>query len=225
MPAPTYPAYFTASGQTSHTVATAVDGYALEYPYGERAREAVAIRQTFRQTRSDYVRPAANAANCPAFPSARFCEDSGFRDVGCGVMEWSRLWAVVPPQVVDYETFAYTFPGFASNLSAYGRVPLSAQITSKLVHDFFLVGPGGTYADAGSITVYFGQTYTYGPYSGEVAAEYLSALSTPTLIAYQALVTTDAAAPASYSIEAHDSILEPWLGNIWRRTRRFVKAR
>lgn len=225
MSTPTYPAFFTATGQSAFTVAVAQGGINLEFPFGERRPDAFIARQRFWQTRADYVRPASNSANLSAYPAARFCDDSGFRDLGFGLHEWLRTWATVPAQIIDYETFAYVYPGYASTLSAYGRVPLPAQVTSKLVMDFFLVGAGGTYADAGVIPVYQGQGYTYGPYSGEVAADYLNATSSPTLTAYKALVTTDAADPTSYSIEAHDSILEPYQGNIWRRTRRLIKAR
>lgn len=225
MSTPTYPLYFTASGQPAFTTATAQGGFIIDYPFGERRPDALVIRQRFMQLRTEYVRPASNATNCSAYPAARFCDDTAFRDVGMGIVEWTRVWATVPGQIIDYETYAYVYPGYASSLAAYGRVPLPSQVTSKLIVDFFLVGSGGTYADAGAIPVYQGQAYSYGPYSGEIAAEYLSSTSSPTITAYKALATTDAADSASYSIEAHDSSLEFYMGNIWRRTRRLIKAR
>lgn len=225
MPSPTYPVFFTGSSGASHTTAVAQGGFVIDYPLGERNRDALMIRQQFQQKRVDYVRPAANLQNCSAYTNAYFCDDTGFRDLGMGLMEWTRVWATIPSQTIDYETFAYTFPGYAASGMTPGRVPISNQVTSKIVLDFYLVGSGGSYTSAADIPVTFGQTYVYGVWSGSVAAEYLNGDSVPTITTYKGWVTTDAATASSYTLEAHDSILEPYVGNIWRRLRRFVKAR
>jgi hypothetical protein len=225
MPAPTYPVYAPGASGTSFADESPQGGFLIDFPFGERKREAMVIRQRFLQLRASYVRPDANALNCSAYPSAYFCNDEGFADVGMGLTLWTRVWATIPEQITDFETYAYTFPGYAASISANGRVPLTKAVTSKLTIDFYLVGPSGSYATADLIPAVFGQTYTFPPYIGSIAAEYLDTTSVPTLATYEGWVTTDAAGASSYSIEAADSVLENYIGNIWRRTRRKVKAR
>ena len=105
-----------------------------------------------------------------------------------------------------------------------------------------LAGDGTTnypIATPDAIPVKFGTRYLYSPlyygsnvtanYQGYVA-EYLSDggfgifATSPNRTTYNGYVTTDAANTNSYSIESQDSTLSLWYGQIWQRTRKFVKA-
>jgi len=105
-----------------------------------------------------------------------------------------------------------------------------------------LAGDGSTnypIASPDAIPVRFGNRFLYSPmyggsptttnYQGYVA-EYLSDggfgifATNPNRTTYMGWVTTDNGNTNSYSIESQDSTLALWYGQIWQRTRKFVKA-
>lgn len=102
-------------------------------------------------------------------------------------------------------------------------------------------GGGYPIATADLIPVKFGTRYLYqvpwgfgnsNATAAQFVAGYLSdggfglIATSPTLTNYKGWVTTDSGNTNtnSYSIEAHDSVQSLWVGSIWLRQRRFVKA-
>ena len=73
--------------------------------------------------------------------------------------------------------------------------------------------------NAGSNSSYIGYTAEYLSDGGG-----LQIASTPSRTTYNGWITTDNANTNSYSIESQDSTLSLWYGQIWQRTRKFVKA-
>lgn len=125
--------------------------------------------------------------------------------------------------------FAWRAQLVQSNTAPYATVPPT------------VAGDGTTnypLSQPDQIPVKFGTRYLYqtpwgygtSTTSGNFIAEYLSdggyglVATDPTLVNYKAFVTADAANTNSYSIEAQDSSLSLWYGNIWERQRKFVKA-
>ena len=218
--------YKTGSGQNAFTVETQITDWKIDFTIGAAEPTARVATAKFMQTRADYSRPVDNASLSLAGTTFYFADDTNFNSPRGPIIEWVRTYFTIPASYNDYDSFAYRYPGYEAQLAvSNGRWPLTYNVTSKLTYDFFLVGTGQAQATPDAIPVYFGLIFTYAEWTGFAPAEYLNSNSVPTKAAYQELVTTDTGTPTSYSIEATDSILERYHGNIWRRTRRFVKAR
>lgn len=200
MSTPTYPAFFTASGQPSFESEAGYLGFVPEYPFGESRPDALLVTQKFWQRRSSYVRPTPNALNCSAYPAARFCDDSGFRDLGMGLVEWTRLWATVPGERQEFETYAYRYPGFFNT-----REPFTIPVISTLTYTYFLIGAGGSYATPALIPV---------PTQFYYLQDYLDIDTTPTLAQY-----------AAYEALTVEISVRRWRGNIYERLVRTIPVR
>jgi hypothetical protein len=155
-----------------------------------------------------------------ALGAAVFITDESFTDEGGGMCTFTRVWATVPAGYDDFESYAYAYPAIL-----FRRESLNLTTTSKVAYTYYLAGPGGTVATPNAIPQVEATRFTYGDGVSTGDTFYLSAFSTPTFVAYDGWRTTDAATLSSYSIVAEDSQLERYLGNIWRRTVRSVKAR
>ncbi len=200
MSTPNYPAFFTAPGQPSFSTAVAVAGYELDFPFGESRPDTLVITQRFWQLRADYSRPAPNALNCPAYPTARFCDDYGFRDVGMGIVEWTREWATVPGPREEYEAYAFRFPGYDTLVAQ--RNPFTRTVPARIEYSYALVGPGGAWASPASIPL---------PAVWAFDDNYLTDGTEPTYTAYRFM-----------SEIVIDVALTRWRGNIWERAVRSI---
>lgn len=206
MSTPTYPAYYTAAGQPSFTQETPVGDFILSYPFGEADPTALIITQRFWQLRANYQRPSPNALNNSAYSSARFIDDSTFRDVGMGITEWTRTWAIVPASRYEYESYAFTFPGF--DVIGASREPFTRAVTSRVTYDYFLLGAGGYYSSPDEIPLLSLWSFT---------ASYLTDDTSPSYTTYQGYIGS------SYAINL-ESNLRRWQGNIYERANREINA-
>lgn len=197
MSTPAYPSFFVAAGQPAFTTAAPVAGFVPEFPFGESRPDALLITQRFWQTRADYLRPASNAQNCSAYPTARFCEDLNFRDLGHGLVEWTRLWATLPAERQEYETYAFRYPGIFDQ-----RDPFSVTQISTLTYNYYLIGPGGSHATPDLIP---------NPGVFYYIQDYLDTDTTPTLATYEAQTTLNV-----------EISVRRWRGNIYERMIRTV---
>ena len=183
----------------------------------ERLSSHYIVTRTFEGPKATLSLPALNSTDSE-YTSHYLVRIGDITPTDGGCVRYELTYSNVPSQIVDYESFVYEFPGYL-----YSRRPIQITVTSRLTSDFFLCATGQTYLSPDLVPIYFGQKYEYS-WSG-AAADYLSASSVPTLSDYLAWVAADEATNSSYSIEAGDSIIEQYIGNIYRRVRRHVKAR
>lgn len=150
-------------------------------------------------------------------------EETAPQPIGCGVGRWTRVYAKVPDQHNEYITFAYNYIGFsgvfgANVTSVSGREREVRNVTSRIQHDYYLVG-SATYPTVDDIPEIVEQRYY--SVSPSVRVEYIADASpstTPSLTTYQALIT------AGSEIVAEPSMVERWKGNIYVRKTRYVPA-
>jgi hypothetical protein len=157
------------------------------------------------------------------------------KDVTGGKVQWTRTYAKVPATYSEPGgNISYHFIGLEGVIGAIGvtsvtgRERFSKNVPVKIARDFFLVGVGQTYTTFEAIPVISATRYYYGatPY---LDIDYLAdsppfaQASNPSRTQYQAMITADAS-PNSFSIVAEDSVLTRWLGNIYIRETRYIKA-
>jgi hypothetical protein len=231
------------------TVASASGGKEKTFPF-EGDPDAFLTTQSFVQFFANFARLPLNSVD-PDDPISYLVAESELTDLGGGVVSWNRTYARIPSARNEYESFAYTFPGFVATLAQRqttpwalpsgthtavddpGRSPKTESVTSRLLHEYFLVGANGQYDTADDIPSTPAQTYVYGAFFGSNAGGdvpdrllwpattilgYVNGTS-PTKEAYKALVT------AGSEIVAEDSKLKRWRGNIYERVTRYVVAK
>ena len=219
----------------------------LSSPIPATSAEYVLL-QDFMQLRANFAATALNTAHpsaglTPDFSAFVLVEEGERRDVGNGLVRWTRKYALAP-EAWDYsESYAYTFIGFQGLIANYsgfgggtfnpvvatGRIPQSWVVSSRVHNEYFLVGAGQTYASSAAIPVVKRQQYL-SPVSGALApcpVDYIwdaitggtdVAATTPDRTTYEGWMT------AGTEIVSEDSRLTRWLGNIWLRQTRYVVA-
>lgn len=231
------------------TTATANGGKEKSFPF-EGDPDTFITSQSFVQFFANFARLPLNSPD-PDDANAYLVAESDLVDLGGGVAMWSRIYSRIPSPRNEYESFSYVFPGWAATLSAAlttpwalpsgtftavddpGRRPMTESVTSRLYHEFFLVGQNGQYNAASDIPRVAAQTYQYGSGFGDNAggdlpdrllwpatlANGFTNGTSPTKEAYKALVT------AGTEIVAEDSKLKRWRGNIYERVTRYIVAK
>lgn len=230
--------YFIAAGQNAFTAEERTSQWARQFAFGALEPTAQVFRAEYTRLANAYQRPA-NLANVNINGAiAYFSDDVSFRDLGGNVQQWTRELATLPANFTDAESYPYAFPGYY-----LGRNPFTRTITSKLQHEFFLIGNtalGASYNTQFEIPQTQAQNYAWAyigrsvsnvvwtPLDGYLAntqSNLFLVASVPNLANYQGWVTTDNSNASSFSLEVQDSVLTHYSGPIWKRTRRFVKAR
>jgi hypothetical protein len=218
------------------TTATAVGAARKSFPI-EGRNDSVVIEQDFMQALSSFAPLALNTPH-PDVPTAYLVAETPLQDLGSGIVRWTRVYAQVPATYTEPGgSYAYNYIGFVGNvISQGGEVTLSVTGRERTVEnspvqitrEFFLVGAGQTYAQWQNIPVISGQRY-YG--ASGMDTDYLTdappfvTATNPTRTAYLALVTADAASPSSFSLVVEDSTVTRWMGNIYMRETRRIKAK
>jgi hypothetical protein len=195
------------------------------------------LSQDFICNLSSFTPLALNTPH-PDFPTYYLVSEGEKRDIGGGKVRWTRVYAQVPATYTEPGgSYAYNYIGFVGNvISQGGEVTLSVTGRERKVEnspvqitrEFFLVGTGQTYTQWQSIPVISGQRY-YG--ATGLDTDYLTdappfvTATNPTRTAYLALVTADAASPSSFSLVVEDSTVTRWMGNIYMRETRRIKAK
>ncbi|MGC3961332.1 MAG: hypothetical protein QM813_26415 [Verrucomicrobiota bacterium] len=192
------------------------------------------IEQDYIQLASSFAALALNTPH-PTIATAFLVGESPLEDLGAGVVQWTRRFATVPANRDEFESFSYRFPGLlgASNppYNQYwvtepgdGRDPRVDTVSSRLAHEYFLVGAGQTYTTPSEIPVIESQQYTLVG-NDNVSINYLLAAgvypddSTPTKEDYLTMIASED------ELVAEDSRISRWLGNIFVRITRYVKAK
>jgi hypothetical protein len=160
---------------------------------------------------------------------------TALQDLGGGIVKWTRTYAQIPATRSEYSTFAYTFIGFlGAGIAPYSqydiqagdqRDPFLKVVMSRVYNEYFLCATGQTYTTPSAIPVINAQSYNFDGlpnnkvnYLVDPAINPLSTATEPTLPDYRDMVT------AGDEIVAEDSTLERWMGNIYVRSTRYVKA-
>lgn len=170
--------------------------------------------------------------------------ETDVQDIGGGLVKWKKTYARVPAKRSEYESFVYTFPGYATKVGSTiqtpfgllttllptmtdpGRIPQARTVQSRLEFEYFLVGTNGTIQSASAIPVVRAQRYVYGSAFGLLTGRDIpdrillhdATLCTPDVTTYQGWVT------AGTEIVAEDSVIRRWRGNIYERVTRYVVA-
>jgi hypothetical protein len=192
----------------------------------------------------------------PDYSAFKLISEGPKNDIGGGLVKWQRTYAKAPDSHDEFESYSYSFIGFVGTISrsggviATGRARNAAVVTSRVRHDYFLVGAGQTYANAGVIPIVRAQGYYAGASPGPAEAivtDYICDAFTntdtgqavpatvPSRSTYNAWVSAALAYgfdPGAVSvlganpgqIVAEDSRITRWMGPIFLRQTRYVLA-
>lgn len=204
--------YFTGAGQPAFTTAVSVGAPQYITP-PEGVTEFIGVQQKMWQVITAYTPPTLSTVATYFSSTCYLTGDSGFSEVGGGVMEFTREFAKKPSTYYEYMTTAATFPGVSG-----ARLPFTREVTMQVENNFFTVGTGLDYASPDLIPVIAAQTFYYLGWLYDVSNIYLSGSTTPTATSWSSLVTT-----GGYTYVIKASSLERWRGNIWlRKTQRVI---
>lgn len=209
---------------------------------------------------------ALNTAHASPYATYYLVKESELRPVGVSdVVMWTRTYAQIPATRSDWSTFAYRFIGYAGTMGVNnplpgqgttytpGRLPFTQAVPCEIVNEYFMVGTGGSYTDAGSIPVILGQKYfspvgsvaitsgvatftpTYTPGSTQYIAtgiptDYITAASGDDFY-FVPIPTTptrkqyETLRANGTQIVTEDSSISRWMGNIYCRVTKKVIAR
>lgn len=206
--------YFKTSAQSAFTGVAVTVGPVEWLTAFEGQNDRVYFRQQYQQDTSSWTPIALNTAH-PTATTYLLVRESEIQDIGGGQQRWYRYYACTPPQRVEYTSYAAQFPGYYTQ-----RDPLAATTQAKITYDYFLLGSVPTLSQESRITI-----------TGSVdqpllaGAVYLRSFTNPTLTAYQASVTADAATSSSFSLTPEPQNLSRWVGNFYERTTINIKAK
>jgi len=243
--------YETAPGQPGFEVACPQGHPEISNPLGAREPNHIVITQPYMVRRAAYRRPPPNEL-CPveiggAVP-AYFCDDSPRTPLGVAdLVTFTRTWATVPLRTYQYATVSVIYPAYGaivpatapSEIVGSGRPEWSTATNCQISTDYYLVGPGSVYSSETALPLLSADIVTFPSDPVKASAVFprfsggfflfnsYGAMnpSSPTLTAYQALVTADAATASSYSQIVEATKPEPYLGNIWSASTIRVKAK
>ncbi len=147
--------------------------------------------QEWMQARADFVPTPLNSAHpsggyVPDYSDFRLVAEGPRQDVGGGMVKWTRTYARVPASHDEWDTYGYSYIGYfglwfipsqignftapTSNVNSTGRPRSTQLVTSRIHHDYFLTGSGGSYATPSLIPIIKRQHYyggaTPGPATG-----------------------------------------------------------
>jgi hypothetical protein len=223
------------------------------------SQEWMVFRRNFKPTPLNTKHPSAG--DDPDYSAYVLVSEGPRQDIGGGIVKWQRIYAIKPASHDEYESYAYPFIGFIGSLinnnlasgpsvTATGRGRITHLVTSRVQHDYFLVGVGA-YVTPGDIPAlkalrYFaGDTPTAqeanetefimdetGPIAGTSPdrTTYTTWISNAISSGWRSgAITTNTAAdwagvtsPGQFIAE--DSRISRWNGNLWLRQTRFVLA-
>lgn len=218
------------------TTAQTMGGARKSFPF-EGDVSSFIVEQDYMVLLTSYSPLALSTAH-GTYTDAYLVRESALENIGAGVVKFTRTYAQVPASRDEWGTFAFQFPGLLGTLtppyafqywtvSDDGRDPFLDASISRIRHEYFLTATPGT------ITILEGLEFNIvsNPSSRNAyllpTGVYWSDTS-PTKEAWLALVAGGAGigtgANAGEFI-AEDSSVERWMGNIYVRKTRYVKAK
>lgn len=166
-----------------------------------RVDKAYVLQQDFVQFSVNYSPLAFNTAH-PDYSSYYLVSESPLRDVGLGVVRWTRVYSQVPVTHSEWESFGFNVIGitgaFGINVAVVtGRDRRVFNVNSRVQNDYFLVGTGTGFVDGngGSITpvatpgdIPVIRAFQYCYINQRIPVDYLFDQTTPTTAQYQTLI-------------------------------------
>lgn len=94
----------------------------------------------------------------PDYSSYVLVAEGPLRDMGAGLVRWTRTYAQIPATHYEWESYNMTYPGLVGFYSGsiagtvwfFGRNKVQWRVTSMLQHDYFFVDPTGDSGHAGN---------------------------------------------------------------------------
>jgi len=211
------------------------------------------LRQDFQQFRKDFAPLALDTAHpsaglTPDYSAYKLVAEGERKDIGGGLVRWTRTYALVPATHNEFESFGYTFIGFtgvwysivsggANPIAVTGRPRFTRVVSTRVQQDYFLT------ASPGAITSFSAQLYYQGGLAAGQQTDFLNdtvggiPASVPTRTQYNSLISNaqstgwsggvyagSGAVTAESQLVAEDSRITRWMGNIWLRQTRFILA-
>ena len=199
------------------TTAAVQGGPSRRHPI-ERDTTAFLEVQRMIQTKSDFARLALNTAH-PTIANCYLVEETDPINIGGGLIEWERIYANVPADRNEYESYLYTFVPIIRATGGDGtRGAFTLKVTSRVEYKYYLVGSGGSYATPTDIPTVTGFVPMQDIWGSPVVVDFLSQTTDPTSDDYLTWVAAEA------EIAVEDSDVHAWLGNIYERVTRYVIA-
>ncbi len=189
------------------------------------------LEQDFIQLRSSYSAAALNVTHASQVSggdsSAYLVEIGPHTDLGQGVVMWTETYCKKPADRDEYESYAYNFIGyygvFGINVTAVtGRDRFNKTVLSRLAHKYYIPGIDVGITTAADIPIVAAQEYYYG--TSQNTVDYLAdsppftSATTPSRTTYEGWVT------GGTEIVAEQSIVKRWMGGIYERVTRYIKA-
>lgn len=130
-----------------------VPGDPTEYVF---TQDFMALRTIAAASTLNTAHPSSGLS--PDYSAWVLVEESDTKqDVGNGIVRWRRTYAKVPAQHNEWESYAYSFigtaPFLALSTAQEGRLRFVERVTSRVQHDYYLVGTGQTYTTPGAIPI------------------------------------------------------------------------
>jgi hypothetical protein len=161
-PIPTATFYDQAAGNGDFTYAVPVGLPVFKSPLPNVSTQWE-LEQDFVQKLTSFSPLLFNTAH-PLYPSYVLVAESPQRDLTGGLVRWTRTYSQVPATYSEPEAFIYSFIGFYGSYGPSVTIPsgrdrFPVKVESRLQHDFFLVGSGGSYASGNAIPIIQAQKY------------------------------------------------------------------
>lgn len=223
------------------TTESAVSGFSYEAPIPRDSTPYIR-KQDFVVQASSYSPPAFSAVSDTSW---RFVGDSGFSDLGGGMMRFTRTWVngllatPADPFIThtEWETYAYNFIGYYGMTGinvAYvtGRSRRTRTVLSKIVHNYYLCTSGQTYTTPGALSAIINRATQYYYGTVDTPVDYLTdspfaPTTTPSKATYQTWVADAVSnkwAATTGILTAEDSRIERWMGDFYVMKTRYVLA-
>lgn len=224
------------------TTAQIQGGARKSFPF-EGDLSSFIVEQDYMVLLANYAPPAAGAAHA-TYTTAYFVRDSALENIGAGVVRFTRTWAQIPAARNEYGTFAFQFPGLYGTLTppyAFqywtvaddGRDPYLDVGSSRLKYEYFLCIAGQTYETPDLIPILpklafnlIGNESSRNAYLLKEGVFWSD--TNPTYEAWVDLMAGGSGIGTGAEdgeFIAEDSTVERWMGEIYVRVTRYLKAK
>ena len=182
----------------------------LEYPFRQDLT-AIIYKIDYVQ-RSEYFTPLALDTTCPDNSSAYLVSESNPRVKNDGLVGWTRIFSTVPATRTEFSTTSFSFPAFRTDSSSSDtlRQGFTQTVVSKVEYSYIQ-----TTDPENDLTI---ATQWQPLDSSSNACNFVASDTTPTKATYEGYVS------GGTYLQASETKVKRWKGNIWQMENRKVKA-